>query len=189
MLAFAALLVSLHGALAFRQAPLLNAGPFLRTTGACTTSPRKNGAQTMTMIERRSLLFAAGGLALSGPAPVHAAPDSALVAKIKKGVEVLGSGGSLGPTPLPDWIIAVIDDGSAAAKAAFEGAKQAGVQVIKVPFSGDVKKAQDDYMAAGCLAAIVPDSKQLRERQLCLTTQQASTAESRTQPCSLQPTS
>jgi hypothetical protein len=57
---------------------------------------QKRAAVTMSdgMIDRRTLLIAGSGMALSGFAlPVSAAPDAALVLKIEKGVTELGRGG------------------------------------------------------------------------------------------------
>ena len=57
---------------------------------------QKRAAVTMSddMIDRRTLLIAGSGMALSGFAlPVSAAPDAALVLKIETGVTELGRGG------------------------------------------------------------------------------------------------
>jgi hypothetical protein len=57
---------------------------------------QKRAAVTMSdgMIDRRTLLIAGSGMALSGFAlPVSAAPDAALVLRIEKGVTELGRGG------------------------------------------------------------------------------------------------
>jgi hypothetical protein len=60
-------------------------------------------------VDRRSLLIAGGMFAVL---PFAAAADDAMVSKIEKGVKELGRGGSLGPTPMEDMIIGVIDDGA-----------------------------------------------------------------------------
>jgi len=57
---------------------------------------QRRAAVTMSdgMIDRRTLLIAGSGMALSGFAlPVSAAPDAALVLRIEKGVTELGRGG------------------------------------------------------------------------------------------------
>ena len=39
---------------------------------------------------------------------------------------------------------------------------QAGAQAVAVPFRGDIEKAQAAYTAAGCVAAIVKDTRQMK---------------------------
>jgi hypothetical protein len=59
-------------------------------------------------------------------------------------------------------IIGVVDDGAPEMKAAMEGVRRAGSQVVVVPYTGDAVRAQGAYKDGGCLAVIVKDVKQLK---------------------------
>jgi hypothetical protein len=173
MLTFA-LLLAIHAASSFTvppqqlHLPLRIPSPACELRGASgmvSSVMIESGMVSSVVIDRRSMLVAAGGALLTGARPVVATPgpDPAVVEKIKKGVKELSRGGSLGARPIEELVIGVIDDGSPDSMAALAGVTQAGAKVVAVPYSGDVAKAQAAYKSGGCGYAIVMNTKQLKE--------------------------
>mmetsp|Transcript_25708 Transcript_25708/g.52349 ORF Transcript_25708/g.52349 Transcript_25708/m.52349 type:complete len:255 (+) Transcript_25708:20-784(+) len=123
------------------------------------------GVSMSAEINRRSFVNVAAAGVLAAPLlrvhAVQAADDK--VKAVTEGIKTINKGGSTGPVPIEDVVLAVIDDGSKDAKAAIAGAKASGASVVPIKYSKNAEKVQAVYKENECYACIVPNPQILSE--------------------------
>lgn len=155
--------------------------PSLRSTSPHLSTKRTGLALSMTAIDRRSFLAAAGALfsaidknkdgslddkeiaAFAGAGGEAASPpgkkaDDKLVKKLTEGLQNVR-----GAVPYSDQTLAVFTDDSAMSAAALVAAKVTGAKVVEIAASVSAEEAKELYKTSECVAALISTEARIKE--------------------------